>query len=149
MPRIEVKLPRSRHAVIAIRLLDQQNISEIACVTQKRQLVFIAARTVHLACVRQPKPRVTQQIERNIRQRNIFFEHRPVAAPLRQALAEDQAVIPEAQEIFKQSLIGSHIGSQRLEVSLLRQELHKTPDGGRLCCSPAQTALPFRPDCSP
>ena len=48
-------------------------------------------------CVKQA--RLADQIERDVGQRNVFFQRRCVAAPFAQALREDQAGVGQAQDV--------------------------------------------------
>src|SRR5207248_6406504 len=98
MPHIEVELPRCCHGIVTVWLFDKQNISEIACIAEERELVLIAGSTLDVACVPQPKTRMSQQVQSNVGQRDIFFEHRTMPAPLGQALAENEAVVSEAKQ---------------------------------------------------
>ena len=47
------------------------------------------------------QPSLPNQIESDIGERKVLLQHRPVAAPLGQPLAEDEGVVREAQEVLK------------------------------------------------
>jgi hypothetical protein len=44
---------------------------------------------------------VADQIERQVGGGDVFFEDRPVAAPLGKPVAEDEAIISETQEVLE------------------------------------------------
>ena len=49
---------------------------------------------------------LADQVERHVGERQVFLEHRRAAAPFRQALAEDQGVVAEAQHVLDVSSEG-------------------------------------------
>ena len=100
--RVE-QVPRDRLGEVAIGLLDQQAIAEIEHVAVEGELVAVA-RLV------QQQRRLADQVEREVGETDVDLEHRPVPAPFAQALAEDQRVIAEAQEI-----VGAGIGCSLAE----------------------------------
>src|SRR5581483_1120390 len=137
MPIVEKELPRRRRRIIPIRLLNQQYISKRTGIPQERQLVFIPPRAFYFGGIRKPETGLPQQIKRDIRQRNIFFEYRTVATPLRQSLAQNQTVIAEAQQVVEMSV----------RDFLPPPAAHKTSDAGTPCYSPARITAPFHRDC--
>ena len=85
-------LPRDRIGKIAIRLLDEKKVAKFRRVAQKRELIFVAAgdRVARLdfARVREPLPRLAEEVERDVGLRNILFEYRSMSDPLTQALGQ-------------------------------------------------------------
>jgi hypothetical protein len=53
------------------------------------------------AGVRQQQPRLSDQVERDVGERDVLLDHRAVAAPLRQPLAEDQRGVGQPQHILE------------------------------------------------
>ena len=49
MPRVEQELPRHRVGEVAVRLLDEQQVAEVAAVAQEGELVLVAARALERA----------------------------------------------------------------------------------------------------
>jgi hypothetical protein len=60
---------------------------------QKRELILVSSRGFQAARVGQEEPRLADQIERNVGERELFLENRCVSAPLGQALSEDERAI--------------------------------------------------------
>ena len=87
-------MPRHRPREVAVGLLDQQAIAEIEHVAVESQLVAVARLFEQMR-------RLPDQVERQVRKAEIDLQHRPMPAPFAQALAEDQRVIAEAQQIVE------------------------------------------------
>jgi len=51
--------------------------------------------------VREQQPRLSEQVERGVGQRDVLLDHRAVAAPLRQPLSEDQRAVAEAKHVLE------------------------------------------------
>jgi hypothetical protein len=51
--------------------------------------------------VRVQQARLADQVEADVRERDVFLERRAVAAPLGVALAEDQRVVGETQDVLE------------------------------------------------
>ena len=64
----------------------ERDVAVVALVAQKGELVFVAHVFRHPAGVRQQRARLAEQVERHVGERDVFFEHRRVAAPLGEAL---------------------------------------------------------------
>ncbi len=76
-------------------------VAVVALVAQEGELVFVvAAGPSSSAGAREHRARLADQVERHVGQRDVFFEHRRVAAPLGQALGEDQAGVADAQQVL-------------------------------------------------
>jgi hypothetical protein len=90
---------------VAARQLGQGRVAVVDLIAQEGELVFVPARAAALATVLagqgQQRPRLTDQVERHVRQRDVLLEDGPVAAPLAEALAEDQAGVAKAQQIVQ------------------------------------------------
>src|SRR5207247_3720977 len=62
-----------------------------------------------LAGIAVQRSRLPDQIERQIAERQILLEHRRVAAPLGESMAEHERVVGEAQRIDEQRRLGAHL----------------------------------------
>ena len=106
VPLIEQELPRDRVGVVAVRLLDEQQVAEFAAVAEVRELVLAAARRrvarLDLAGVREPQPRLAEQVEPDVGRGDVLLEHRALADPLAQPLGEHEAVVGEAQQVVEE-----------------------------------------------
>ena len=94
MPCVKQELAHDRLAEIAVGLFDQQQIAEIPDVTVKGKPIRIATRVFDLTRQIQPKRGLADQVQRGIRQRDVFFQHGGVAAPFRDAVSQNKGVIP-------------------------------------------------------
>ncbi|MNT63520.1 hypothetical protein D3C72_2013450 [compost metagenome] len=70
-------------------------------IAQEGQLVGGAAGALHFGGVAQPQAGLADQVERDVGQRDILFQRGAAAAPFRQALAEHQRGIAQAQQVFE------------------------------------------------
>jgi hypothetical protein len=102
LPGREEQLPRHGLGEVAIGLLDQPAIAEIQHVAAKGECVAVAAPALDLAGMVEEMRRLTDQIEAHVREAEIDLDARRVAAPFAEALAQDQAVVAEAQQRFEQ-----------------------------------------------
>ena len=64
-------------------------------------MILVATSALELAGVREQQARLPEQIQRNIRQRQVLFEHRRMPAPFREPLAEDEGAVGEAEDVFE------------------------------------------------
>ena len=84
--RREEQLPSHGHGEVTVLLLDQQAVDEVALVALERVGVLAAPGAVELrsSCVQ--RTGLAEEIERDIRQRDILFEQWRPRRPLRQAV---------------------------------------------------------------
>ena len=79
-------------------------LQEVALVAQEGELVLVvrgaAELGLELAGARQHRARLADQVERHVGQRDVFLEHRRVAAPFGEALRVDQAGVADAQQVL-------------------------------------------------
>ncbi|KFJ68136.1 phenylacetic acid degradation PaaI domain protein [Bordetella bronchiseptica] len=102
VPGVEQELARHGVAIVAIGPLDQQQVAELRRIAQVGQPVLVAPGPLDLAGQRQPHAGLAQQVERGIGQRQVLFQHGPVAAPLAQALRQHQGGVAQPQQVLKQ-----------------------------------------------
>ena len=76
-------------------------------IAQERELVLAApdARRLRLDIlrVREPQPRLAQEVEADVGQRDVLLEDRPLADPLGQPLREHEAVVGEPQHVVERA----------------------------------------------
>ena len=83
---------------IAVRPFDHQHVTEIRAVAKEGVIILTAAITLDLGSVSIAHPRRPDQVQRHVRQCQILFQHRGVAAPFAEPVAKDQMVIADAQK---------------------------------------------------
>src|SRR5262249_55065478 len=105
-----------RVAVMTVRLLDEQQIAIVAAVAQIREVVLAATEPLDAAGVLQQQARLTDQIEREVRERKILLGRRTVPAPLRQAMPEHEIRVAEPEQILEELRAGGS-RSQRFSTS--------------------------------
>src|ERR1019366_2010669 len=79
---VEQKLSYDCEGIIAVRQLDELNISVVDGFAEIRERVFRAPFAFRLSGKLQQQGRLADQIPRDVRERNILFENRTVTAPL-------------------------------------------------------------------
>src|SRR6188508_3467762 len=105
MPRIEQELPGRRVREIAVGLLDDKKVAEIARRAHERELVLVAAVRLEagfdLARIREPHARLTEKVEADVGLRDVLFEDRTVAHPFAKPLREDERRIAEPEQVLE------------------------------------------------
>lgn len=95
-----------------MRQLDERVVGEFALGAEVRVIVFGARASVQRGFqrgrVRVQQPRLADEVEAHVGERDVLFEHRAVAAPLGVALAENQRRVREAQHVGEVILRGRH-----------------------------------------
>jgi hypothetical protein len=91
----EIELAQDGVGEIAVRPLDQQKVVIVALAAQIGEIVLVAALALDLAGIGIERARLAEQVERDIRQRQILFQRRRMAAPFRQPVAENELIIGE------------------------------------------------------
>jgi len=92
-------------------LLHEQKIAELAAVAQESELVLGASGRepgLDFARVGEPHARLSEEIEPDVGERDVFFEHRTVAGPFAEALREHQIAVAEAQQVIEESFVVRH-----------------------------------------
>ena len=101
--------PAHRLGEVAVRQLDQADIAEVAVVAEEREPVLVGHRGAfgergHDARVRgrgtrQQQPGLAEQVERDVGQRDVLLEVGRPAAPLREAVGQDERVVAEGEAV--------------------------------------------------
>src|SRR5262249_5316484 len=102
----EQQLPNDGEREVATWQLHQERVPELDAVAQEREIVLGASLALRRPRQLEKQRRLADQVERDVRERDVFLENRAVPAPLRQPVAEDQPVVAEAEEIGKDNLGG-------------------------------------------
>ena len=95
----EEELAHDREPEVAVRQLDEQHVAVVDGVAEIRERVLVASLPFDLARELEKQRRFADQVERDVGERDVLLEDRPVAAPLGQPMAEHEPVVGEAEEI--------------------------------------------------
>ena len=87
---------------VAVRLLDQQQVGVGMLVAQVGERILVASLAFDLAGIGVEQPRLPDQVERQVGERDVLLQHRRLARPFRQPMAEDQRIVGKAEEQFEQ-----------------------------------------------
>src|SRR5262249_23156266 len=113
-------LPADREGEIAIRLLHEKEIAKLRDVTEEGEVVGRSTSPLESTSGLEEQARLVQQVQREITERQLFFEHGSVTAPLRRAMAENEPIVTEAKGVF---------GEIATQVLLARHQRPRTPRG--------------------
>jgi hypothetical protein len=109
---VEEILPDDGRGKVAIRLLDEQQVAKGAGVTEERQLVGAPAAPFQAPRSLEEDSGLVEKIERKVAERQLLFEHRRMAAPLREAVAEDESIVTtpyvELGKVSGSFVVGHH-----------------------------------------
>ena len=94
--------PDDGESEIAPRQLHDLEVPEAALVAPVGERVFVPARSFDLPRQPQEHRGVAQEIERHVGERDVLFENRPVPAPLGGAVAEDEPIVAESEQVLEQ-----------------------------------------------
>jgi hypothetical protein len=122
---IEQELPDDRERKVAFRKLDNLKISKLDRFAKVGEGIRVPSLAFYFAGKAQIKRALSDQIERDVGERNVLLENRPVPAPLGESVPEHQTVVTQSQEILEQVRTAS-CGGVRFSVgslSLLRHDI--------------------------
>ena len=97
---IEKELSHHRECKISLWKLDELNVPILDSFPEVRKLIFVAALALCFSGEAQEQRRLSDQIQRDIRESDVLFENWTMTAPLGQTVAQHQAIVAESQEIF-------------------------------------------------
>ena len=97
---VEQILAGDRRREVAVRLLDEQQIAELGDVAEKREIIRAAPRAFERAATLEQQARLIEQVERDVAERELLLEHGRMAAPLRQSVAEHQAIVAQTKAVL-------------------------------------------------
>ena len=89
-------MPRHGAGEITIFVFDQQKVAELHGFTHIGEVILAAIAAIRLACQTQEDAGVANVVEGDVGERDVLFEHRPMAAPFRQTVAEDEVAIAKS-----------------------------------------------------
>ena len=118
--RVEQILAGDREREVAVRLLDEKEIAKLRDVAEKREVVGDRPRPSRSTGGLEQQARLIEQVEREIAERELLFEHGSVTAPLGQPMAEHEPIVAEAERVF---------GEIALQAILARHQRPRTPRG--------------------
>ena len=98
LPGVEQALPHDRVAEIAVRLLDERQVQVFGFLAQVRELVLAAATALERAGMREQQARLPEQVERHIREPEVFLERRSMADPFAEPLREHEVRVREPED---------------------------------------------------
>jgi hypothetical protein len=93
---------------IPVRLLNEQRVTERARIAQEREVVGAPAFSFNLARQAELEFGLADQVERDIGERDVFFEDRRMPAPGADAMGEDRRLIAHAEREFEKRHICFH-----------------------------------------
>src|ERR1700686_340756 len=105
LPGVEQPLAHDRLAKVAVRLLGECQVGELRRITQKGQRVLVTPAALDLARVGEQQPRLPDQVQGEVGERQILLERRRLAGPLAEALPEYETRVTEAQDVAKVRLL--------------------------------------------
>ncbi len=101
--RVEEKLAGNRISEVPDRELGETHIPERDGVAKVGEIVGSSSRALGFPGELQRARRLADEVERDVRQRDVLLQNRPVAAPLGETMAEYEPVVANAQQIFGES----------------------------------------------
>src|SRR5512132_2508564 len=97
----EEELPGDGLREVAVGLFDELNVNEVALIPEKSEVVLGPARGLDLPRVRQQDAGLTEQVESDVGERDVFLELRGIRRPLAESLGEDERVVAQPQCILR------------------------------------------------
>ena len=99
---VEEKLPHDGERVVPIGKFDQMSVAIVDRLTEIREIILASSLSFDLPSELEKERRLADQVESDVRERDVLFENRSVPTPLRKSMAEYKAVVTEAEEILGQ-----------------------------------------------
>jgi hypothetical protein len=93
----EQQLAHDGSAEVAVGRLAQLQVRELALVAQEGKVVLGSSRAFDLSRVREQGARLPEQVECDVRERDVFFDLRSGRCPLPEPLREHEGVVTEPQ----------------------------------------------------
>ena len=148
-------VPQHRHREVAARQLDQRAVAEVALVAQEGELVLVVARSAELAFelagAGEHRARLADEIERHVAEGDVFLDDRRMAAPLGEALRQDQAGVADAQQVLHGRVRGDgdRLHRRRPTCDRATWAARRRSGGGRPCLPSDRSTPTCRPGRSP
>src|SRR5688572_29563418 len=99
---VEQELPHYRERVVAFRKLDDLEVPVFHRLAEVRKIVLAPTLSLGLTGKLEKEGRLADEIERDVRERDVFLENGTVAAPFGHAVSENEAVIGQSQQVLEQ-----------------------------------------------
>jgi hypothetical protein len=99
--RAEQKLANNRVPEVALGQLDHQCVPILAIGAQIGERILISPLGFNLARALQEQVRFANEVERDVRERDVLFENRTMSAPLAQPMAEDEPIVTEPKQVLE------------------------------------------------
>ncbi len=80
---------------------DQLQAAKLGRVAQEGEVVLAAPASFELRGVREEQARLTDEVERDVREPEVLFEGRRMPDPPRELLAQDEARVRQAQHVLR------------------------------------------------
>src|SRR5206468_11966917 len=102
------QLPNDRDSEIPPGDHDEKCVTVVDRVSKIRERVGISSFALDGPSAAEKQRGLTDEIERDVGERDVFLENRRMPAPLREAVAEHEPVIAKSEEVFEERF--GHIG---------------------------------------
>jgi hypothetical protein len=79
------------------------SIAIVDCLAKIRERVLASPFSFNLAREFEQERRLTNQVESDIRERDVLLENGTMPAPLRKTMTEHETIVAESEEIFGES----------------------------------------------
>ena len=108
---VKQHLSDQRVAKVAVGPFHEEMVLKFAVGAEVGESVFVTSLSFNFATQFEPVTRLSNQVQGEVAQGNVFFEDRSVAAPCRQALPQHQGVVTEPHACLRKFLLrhGSHV----------------------------------------
>ena len=83
-------------------------------VAQIGERVLVAALALDRRRIGVERPRLADEVERDVRERDVLLEHRRVAAPFGQTMPEHERIVGEAQRVLHERRVGGRDGGHHM-----------------------------------
>ena len=113
VPRVEEKLTNDGGSEITVRPLDELRVAELDGVTEIGERIFAPPFPFDLPRELEQGRRLANEVECDVRERDVFLENRRVPAPLGESMAEDEPVIRESKQVFEERILRLPRGRRR------------------------------------
>jgi len=98
---VEEELAHDRERIVAFRQLDEVNVPIVDRLAEIREIVFTSTFAFGFTRELEVERCLSDEVERDVRESNVLLENRTVPAPLRQPVAEHEAVVAESQQVLE------------------------------------------------
>src|SRR5271166_1715818 len=137
-------MARNRVGKVAVRLFDQERVAIVRLGAAKRESRLIT-RAFKFAGADVEGPGLADEVEAQIRHRDVFLERRGARQPFAQAVAEDERCVAETGEPGR-ARIGKRLHCSKITYVRLRPEPRRRSGVGKSWWRSARTSCPSRRD---